>query len=201
MEDSAAYLYLSTDRVVFHHLDADAAPNEPAKLRGAAMRVDEVPPRAFSEIMRCCDLFVAVASIAGDPNWLDRGADARHPAQWQREADAYWREAATAHLTANAETRRDLLTRLLPGLALKGRLSLDDRFVLVKGVRGAYRIHLGSAAAFRADGQHICIVPDGPPKKLALPFEGDDILAKILSKAMLLLHDDKIVDPVILRQL
>ena len=52
-----------------------------------------------------------------------------------------------------------------------------------------------------ADGRHICIVPDGSPKKLALPFEGDDALAKILSKAMLLSRDDEITDPVILRQL
>jgi hypothetical protein len=199
--ESTAYLYLSTDRVVFHHLNAAAPPNKPFELRGAPMRAEDVPPRAFSEIMRCCDLFVAVASIAGDPNWLDRGAEARHPNQWQTQADAYWRDAATASLSANAETRRELLARWLPALDLQDRLSLDERFLHVKGVRGAYRVHLGSAAAFRGDGRHICIVPDGAPKKLVLPFEGDDVLAKILSKAMLLSRDDKIVDPVILRQL
>jgi hypothetical protein len=199
--ESTAYLYLSTDRVVFHHLNAGAATNKPAELRGAPMQVDEVPPLAFSEIMRCCDLFVAVASIAGDPNWLDLGADARHPNQWQRQADEYWREAATASLSVNAETRRDLLARMLPALNPDERLSLDDRFLIVKGVRGTYRIHLGSAAAFRADGRHVCIVPAGAPKKLVLPFEGDGILATILSKAILLSRDDKITDPVILRQL
>jgi hypothetical protein len=71
----------------------------------------------------------------------------------------------------------------------------------VRGVKGEYRVHLGSGAAFRADGRHICIVPDGAPKKLALPYEGDDTLALILSKAMLLLRDDKITDPVILGQI
>jgi hypothetical protein len=37
--------------------------------------------------------------------------------------------------------------------------------------------------------------------RLWLPFEGDRTLSIILSKAMLLAADDKITDPVILRQL
>jgi hypothetical protein len=34
-----------------------------------------------------------------------------------------------------------------------------------------------------------------------LPFEGDEVLSAILSKALLLAADDKITDPTILRQL
>ena len=71
----------------------------------------------------------------------------------------------------------------------------------MKGVRGAYAIHLGSGAVFHESGRHICIVPDGAPKKLVLPYEGDETLALIMSKAMLLLRDDEIVDPVITCQL
>lgn len=199
--ESTAFLYLSTDRVVFHRLNPDAALNKPFEMRGAPLPVQDVPPLAFSEIMRCCDLFVSVATIARDPNWLDRGAQALHPNRWRRQADEYWREATTASLSVNAEMRRALLERLLPALQIKQRLSLDDRFLSVKGARGEYRIHLGSGAAFRADGAHICIVPDGAPKKLVLPYEGDEILALVLSKALLLSRDDKISDPVILRQL
>jgi hypothetical protein len=198
--DSTAYLYLTTDRVVFHRLNSEAPPNRPAALRGERLSVDEVPPVIFSEILRCCDLFVSVASIARDAQWLDRGRDARHPA-WRDGVDAYWRNASEAALQANAQVRRELLARLLPALGVGERLKLDDRRLHVRGVRGAYAIHLGSGAVFHESGRHICIVPAGAPKKLALPYEGDETLALIVSKAMLLLRDDKIADPVILGQL
>jgi hypothetical protein len=201
LAESGVYLYLSTDRVVFHKLNSQAPQNKPAEMRGERLAVEEIPPLAFSEIMRCADLFVSVATIARDPSWLDRGEDAEHPSPWRREANVYWNAAATADLAANGQIRREILARALPALGLGDSMSLDDRHLCVKGARGEYRVHLGSGAAFRADGQHICIVPDGVPKKLALPYEGDDTLALILSKAILLLRDDKITDPVILRQL
>jgi hypothetical protein len=56
--------------------------------------------------------------------------------------------------------------------------------------------------------QHLCIVPgrglaekSRPTDKLFLPFEGDMTLSVILSKAFLLVDDDKIRDPTILRQI
>ena len=39
------------------------------------------------------------------------------------------------------------------------------------------------------------------PRSVALPFEGDRTLSMILSKAFLLVEDDKITDPTILRQI
>ena len=104
-------------------------------------------------------------------------------------------------MLSSAQIRRELLAGLLPALGFGARLTLDDRRLHVCGVRGEYAIHLGSGAAFHSSGRHICIVPDGRPKTIALPFEGDETLALILSKAMLLLRDDEILDPVILRQL
>ena len=199
--DSTAYLYLTTDRVVFHRLNPDAPPNRPTEMRGEPLTVDEIPAIAFSEILRACDLFVSVASIARDARWLDRGGAAEHPNGWRFEADAYWRGASDSALQANAAIRRELLARLLPALNFGERLRLDDRRLHVKGVRGAYAIHLGSGAVFHESGRHICIVPDGAPKKLVLPYEGDETLALIMSKAMLLLRDDEIVDPVITCQL
>ena len=52
--------------------------------------------------------------------------------------------------------------------------------------------------------QYLCIVPGNAGKggeKVFLPFEGDGVLAIILSKAALLMNDDRITDPTILRQL
>ena len=37
------------------------------------MPLDDVPPLAFSEVMRDVDLFVGVASVGNDPNWQDGG--------------------------------------------------------------------------------------------------------------------------------
>ncbi|WP_170330082.1 DUF7737 domain-containing protein [Ruegeria arenilitoris] len=80
--------------------------------------------------------------------------------------------------------------------------SLDDMHLRVQGKRQAYLIHLGSAAVLLEDSRkHVCIVPDGKPKKVALPFEGDATLSTILSKAFLLADDDKITDPVIFNQI
>lgn len=85
--DSNAYVFLTTDRVAFHYWEDDR--------RGEPMPVTDVPEVAFSEVMRHCDLFVGVASIAADPNWVDRGADAEHPSQWQRQAEEYWHRQST----------------------------------------------------------------------------------------------------------
>jgi len=54
------------------------------------------------------------------------------------------------------------------------------------------------------DDSYLCIVPGGrsaPNNKVFLPFEGDQRLAVILSKAFLLAGDTKITDPTILSQI
>lgn len=196
--DHGAYLYLVTDRLKFHALDETARFG-----RGAEVSLDEVPARVLSEVLRDCDLFTSVASISLDPEWQDRGQDAAHPGTWRREADAYWNWSQTATLTASAETRRQMLEVLLPRMKQAAALSLDDTCLRVRGVRHGYRIHLGSGAVVMDDTrQHICIVPDrGKSLRLTLPFDGDPILSLILSKALLLLEDDQITDPVILHQM
>ena len=52
--------------------------------------------------------------------------------------------------------------------------------------------------------QYLCIVPNRKidnTNQLFLPFEGDQLLSIIVSKAFLLAEDHKIKDPVILEQL
>lgn len=65
-------------------------------------------------------------------------------------------------------------------MKIAGRAELTDRFLIVKGDIRTYKIHLGS---------------------VFLPFEGDQTLAVIPSKAFLLAEDKKISDPSITRQL
>lgn len=195
--DSGSYLFITTDRVKFHKLDAKARFG-----RGDELPLEEVHPRAFSEILRHCDLFTSVSSISLDPEWEDRGRDAQHPSKWRLEADTYWASSHTRPLEGSAITRRDMLRVLLPRLKKAKCFSLDDMHLRVQGKRQAYLIHLGSAAVLlEASRKHVCIVPDAKPKKVALPFEGDATLSTVLSKAFLLVDDDKITDPVILNQI
>jgi len=194
--ENGAYTYVATDRVQFH---AAGRANGP---RGGVVPLVEVPAVVFSEVMRHADLFTSVASIAADPNWLDRGGDAAHPSQWDRSAMDYWHRSNTAALETAGNRRRAMLERIVPRLKIAPRLALDDRYLMVQGTRHRYRIHLGSGACFREE-RHICIVPaqERQSGRVWLPFEGDRTLSIILSKAALLAADDRITDPVILAQL
>ena len=197
-----AFSYISTDRVQFHKVDPKAKDSARGPQRGDAVALVDIPPIVFSEVMRHGDLFTSVASIGNDPTWLDDGAEAGHPNSWRRQANQYWRSANTTELEASAKRRRAILERTIPRLKISAQLSLDDRYLHVRGTRHQYRIHLGAGGAFAGE-RHICIVPKSEPAtgKVWLPFEGDRTLSIILSKALLLAQDDKITDPVILAQL
>jgi hypothetical protein len=164
---------------------------------GEVVRLAEIPPVVFSEVMRDVDLFVGVCSVGTDPNWADHG-----PRRYER----YWQDFAFGELSVSATTRRALLERLLPRLAIAGRCELTDRFLVVRGGLRTYKIHLGSGnILMEPDNQYLCIVPGrgGPDAgdAIALPFEGDVMLSVILSKALLLAADTRITDPTIRRQI
>jgi hypothetical protein len=97
-----------------------------------------------------------------------------------------------------------VLKDLLPGLSIADRCWLEERFLIVSGKLRTYRIHLGSSNTLMApNDRHLCIVQDhqNARARLRLPFEGDNTLALILSKAFLLADDDKIKDPSIVSQI
>lgn len=177
----------STDQVRFQELVGNAWQTVP---------LDAVPPLVFSEAMRDVDLLVGVASIAADPTWADRGQD--------RHLD-YWHHASFGDLTESAETRRAALERLLPRTRIADRVSLDGRFVRVRGQLRTYKIHIGSGnILMEPNDQYLCIVPsrDKGPDRIFLPFEEDGgRLSLIVSKAFLLADDVTITDPSILRQI
>ncbi|MBF9239541.1 DUF4132 domain-containing protein [Hymenobacter sp. BT683] len=184
--DTGIYHYVSTDQVRF------TRGNEPVPL-------PEVPPLAFSEVMRDVDLFVGVASVGNDPQWRDNGGLAQF-----RD---YWESYSFGDLGEVAKSRKLALERLVPRLKI-GRVSeIKGNFLVVKGHRHTYKIHLGSGnILMEPNDQYLCIVPDRSAKTLGasdvfLPFEGDAVLSIILSKALLLMDDDKITDQTILRQL
>ena len=186
MSGSGINLYLLTDQVRFY---GDRTP----------VRLAEIPTVVFSEIMRDVDLFVGVTSIGNDPTWVDHGEGAF--------GQQYWRSVAFGELNQSGDIRRAVLEKLLPQLKIASKCTLEGKFLVVRGHLHTYKIHLGSANVLMEPGSHyLCIVPDrghgswqkGP---LYLPFDGDQTLAIILSKALLLAADDKITDATILRQI
>ncbi len=179
------YLHLSTDQVRFYHRD-ELNP----------MALADVPPLVFSEVLRDVDLFVGVASVGNDPNWADGRREVQH-----RE---YWQRYSFGNLSATAQTRKAVLENVIPRLKIAGRCSFVDKFLVVRGDLRTYKIHLGSSNILMSpNDQYLCIVPNRSAAggKAFLPFEGDNLLSIILSKAFLLAEDSKIKDPTIVSQI
>jgi hypothetical protein len=181
------YLHLSTDQVRFYRQDEV----EP-------MPLADIPPLVFSEVLRDVDLFVGVASVGNDPNWSDGG-----PAGLYRD---YWHNYSFGDLSQTAQTRKAVLVRIVPRLKIAPRCSFADKFLIVRGDLRSYKIHLGSGNILMSpNDQYLCIVPKPSSSemggKVFLPFEGDNLLSVILSKAFLLAEDSTIKDPTIVNQL
>jgi hypothetical protein len=210
--ESGAYVRVATDQVRFYRTGAagnsahaagggyetaaagpgDGGVNEPVPL-------DRVPTLVLSEVMRDVDLFVGVASVGNDPTWQDGGPGGRYR--------TYWQSYSLGELSETARTRKAVLETLLPRLTkLRDKWQLTERFLRINGQIRTYKIHLGSGnILMEPNDQYLCIVPSRPaPDALGpvyLPFEGDQTLSVILSKAFLLAEDSKITDPTITRQI
>ncbi|AFY74227.1 hypothetical protein Syn7502_02219 [Synechococcus sp. PCC 7502] len=187
VSDVYIYLYVASDRVCFYDQ------------RYTPIPLEDVPALTFSEVMRNVDLFVGVASIGNDPNWSDRGENLHN-------YDNYWEQYSFGELAMTAQLRREVITRLLPKLKISDRCKIDDRFLIVEGKRRTYKIHFGSGnILMEPNNSYLCIVAgwdkSSNTDSLFLPFEGDNTLSLILSKAFLLADDDKIKDSSILSQI
>ncbi len=183
--NSGVLLHIATDQLRF----VDAG--------GAAVPLDRIDPLLLSEVMRDCDLFVAVTSVANDPGWTDGGPDGRF--------GRYWQQWAFGDLGQSAAMRRELIARIAPRLSIAAQLDIGDRALIVTGKRHSYAIHFGSSnIQILPNNRYLCIVPDGAPpeaRNLALPFAGDNLVGIILAKAFLLADESKITDKTILSQL
>lgn len=205
--ETGTYLRLATDQVRFYRTGAAVnyahaggggyAPGY-RETPAVPLPLDQIPPLLLSEVMRDVDLFVGVASVGNDPTWADGGPEGRFR--------NYWQEYAFGDLGETAKTRALVLTKLLPRLKIAGRCHLDGKFLTVRGDLRTYKIHLGSGnILMEPNDQYLCIVPgrsdDNNNGDLFLPFEGDRMLAIILSKAFLLAEDKTIKDASIVSQI
>ena len=143
---------------------------------GERLKLDQLPPRLFSETMRDLDLVVSVAHRGGvDP-----------------EASA-----------STVEMRSTLLLETMRLLKLTN-VQVKDRYALIKGELGEYSVHLGSAVTRKMPGEALFLVPVHSQHRgqLFLPFADDDPkTAEVMSKVLLLARDKEIKDPNILDQI
>ena len=186
MNDSGIWLYCATDQVRF--------------FKGENEEVDliDVPKLVFSEVMRDVDLFVGVASVGNDPAWQDNSGLPQY--------NDYWQSYSFGNLTEVAKTRKGILEKLLPRLKISKVAKIDGKFLVVKGTKRTYKIHIGSTnILMEPNDQYLCIVParstSNSKDKLFIPFEGDKGFSILLSKAFMLAEDDKITDTTILSQI
>ncbi|MEX1230412.1 MAG: DUF5724 domain-containing protein [Planctomycetaceae bacterium] len=140
------------------------------------LKLPDIPPRIFSEVMRDLDLVVSVAHRGGvDPE-------------------------ATA---STVEMREVLVNETCALLGLKN-VKVKQPRVLIKGQLAEYAVHLGSGNVHRMPGGALCVIPVHAQHRgrLFLPFADDDPrTAEIISKVLLLAKDGEIQDPSILEQL
>lgn len=191
------FAFISCDRVSFFTLDKNGQPG------GEPIPLESVPARAFCEAMYDIDQIVGRTSIGADRNWQDRGAGAAHPLSEVPEFVDYHRRYSSGQASELARSRHDFLAKLLPGLAIASQCSLGSDFLMVDGKLATYRINLGSGNILIApNDRYLCIVPAGRSQAESyVPYEGDEILSLILSKAMMLADDAHIEDKSILRQI
>jgi hypothetical protein len=140
------------------------------------MKLEDVPPRIFSETMRDCDLVVSVAHRGGvDP------------------------EASMSTVEMRASLLRETCSLLkITNTRQKGN------HLLIDGHLGNYTLHLGSGVVHKMPGGSLCIIPVHAQHRgrMFLPFADDDPkTAEVISKTLLLARDNEIQDPSILDQL
>jgi hypothetical protein len=140
---------------------------------GERIKIRDIPPIIFSEVMRDVDLAVSVAHAGGvDPE--------------------------TSHSTM--EMRSAIISHILPMLRIEN-VKIEGRHALINGKLAEYSVHLGSGVVHQLGGAMIPILPVHSQHKgrIFLPFVDEDPkTAEIISKIILLADDSKIKDPTIL---
>lgn len=141
-----------------------------------SVKIKDIPPVIFSEIMRDLDMAISVAYVGGvDP--------------------------ITSFSTM--ELRSSIVSYTMELMKLSN-VEVTDHFANIHGTLNDYSVHLGSGQVHQKLGGALHILPVHSSKrgKLYLPFlDEDPKTAEILSKIILLAEDHKIKDPSILSQI
>ncbi|MDH3703851.1 MAG: DUF4132 domain-containing protein, partial [Alphaproteobacteria bacterium] len=162
------------------------------------IRIHDVPPIVFSEVMHDLSNAVARSAIAVNMDWRDHT---------QRDkAEVYDYRRSTRHNSSGARQRAEKLKQILPALEISDQCRVSGCDLMVRGRLNVYRIHLGSAAVFKQpNDQHICIVEGRHMGRYTgrVPESAniDSTLTSAISKAILLANDHAITDEIIRSQI
>jgi Family of unknown function (DUF5724)/Domain of unknown function (DUF4132) len=140
------------------------------------LKLAEIPPRVFSEVMRDVDLVVSVAHVGGvDPE-----------------------------ASMSTTTMRTAMVRETCRLLKLENVRIEKNLVLIDGQLNKYSVHLGSGTVHQLPGGYVCIVVVQSQQRgrVFLPFaDNDPRTAEVIAKVMLLSKDSEIQDPIITRQI
>lgn len=161
-------------------------------LHGRPQQLSELEPAVFSEVAFDIARLVEYCCIAHDPTWYNHGEVRGFP--------NYWMSTAQTPLSIAAQIRRELLTRLLPRLPFAESCEIAGDILRIRGSFQTYQLHLGSANV-TVGARNICIHRNPGEPDAYVPFEGDHMLARLLSLAFLLANDARITDSRLLDQI
>jgi len=183
---SGINLFLGSDQVRFYRERKEIA-------------VDAVPAIVYSEVMRDVDLFTSVSAVGQDESWSDQG---------DRGMGILPSGMNMNEVSALLDLRLDILSRVLPLTDIVDRCKIDQRWLVVQGQLGTYRIEVSWGLVLRVSDsgvRHITIpqklLDQVPLEVSAIPIELDYRTEAILRKAYVLANDWNIDSPELIRQL
>lgn len=209
--EGPGFRHILTDRVRFRLLKdrGDWRRDGARKLTitETPVRLDEIEPIVFAEVMRDLDLFVSTASTTMD---VDPDALLLAPeiGAWRRQAGlAEMPLPREPHFGNVALMRREILETILPDMVPHGAVTLENRHAIVHGRRHDYEVHLGSGDVFLLPQRHQLVLPSrsrpepAEPPRFCLPLHDDPRLHVVVETILMLTRDDKIRDKALLAQL
>ncbi len=179
----------TTQQIAFYPIEHNMLWTRPRlDLDPTCIPLHDIPPHIFSEVLRDIDQYLISASQGTDQHWEeeDQPHYQHHPEQ-----------------NRPPHQREQMLRELIPLLDLGETIQVAGRCAYISGSRCLYKVDLGNGTIYtEPGGRYLCIVPRYNTPKLYLPFEeSDPKTSEILSKILLLSHDETITDTTILRQL
>lgn len=161
------------------------------------LALKEVPIVVLSEICRDIDLFIAVTSVANNPE-LSKSNTSLETYRTSFEKGLFLENATI-------QIRQQILTVLIPKLKIASA-GFEGNYWSINGQLNDYRINLSSGfAQIKGRQAHLNLLPNTSRlkknRKFQLPIEEDETLYIILAKALFLQADDQISDQRILAML
>ena len=163
------------------------------------IEIADVPAIVYSEVMRDVDLFTSISAVGRDESWSD---------QEDRGTGLLAAGKDPEELSAIFALRIEMLSRVLPHMAIAPQCKIESVWLVVRGQLGTYRIQIpwgGVSRMTDAGARQIRV-----PQKLlegvsvdfsALPIDLDHRTEMVLRKAHVLANDWDIDSPDLISQL